>query len=172
VVLAIDASMRPDFFSLKRKMDRNISKITGNKSTEIKYFESQIDETKGTLDMIVPVVVGIEGANADALIKDISQLINLKKITEKNEDIKLKIKNKLKEIENHPSQIVFLQEIICQLEKYQQLFEEKDDEKSINYKKQIGNILGIIKKVLETKKDINIGELEEDEVFTMIKSMV
>ena len=112
VALAIDASMRPDFSSIQRKIKRNVEKVLGPKKPRVKYFQSAVDGSKKSLTMVLPVVVGVEGKNAEELINLFGEVIQLREIKDKTEQIKKKLKERLEIIANHPAQVVFLQEII------------------------------------------------------------
>jgi hypothetical protein len=122
IALAIDVTMRPDFPSsvskLEGKIDRNIAKVTGQDEhqkyippVEVKYFQSEVEDFKGRLEAIVPVVIGVEGKNADGLIVDFAKFLSLKSLANKTPEITGQIKAQRAVLERHPAQKVFLEEI-------------------------------------------------------------
>jgi hypothetical protein len=133
IALAIDASMLPKFSSVKKKIDNNIKKVVDNtKPMKVKYFESQIDGQKKKLNMIVPAVIGLEGNNANELILLLKQLLAIKETIKQGQESKSLTSRKgevQKQLEKHPAQIIFLKELIVQLEMYLKLFGDKQDER-------------------------------------------
>ncbi|MFA6354288.1 MAG: hypothetical protein WCX12_01225 [Candidatus Paceibacterota bacterium] len=168
IALAVDASMRNDYHLTTSKIRRNIKSITGEtRPTEVKYFESQIDRNKRSLRHIIPVVVGLEGNNCNQLFADFAQIIKLKRIPEKNGLQKETLHNLNEKMKTNPAQIAFLLEIQKQLEFYKNLVEKKTTEEGVN-SKQLERLIGIIDSVLSEKKDIKLGELENDGVLKTI----
>lgn len=172
IALAIDASMNPDFGSVHKKVTRNIQKMTGDdKPPRVKYFESQITGKKGPLEMIVPVVVGVEGAHARELIVLFSDILFLRKKPNKTakDSEQLKILNK--KMETHPAQIIFLEEIKEQLQTYLELSGQLNNAKFLGYQKQIRALLNIIEEILTAKTNIK-NEWEDDQVMTAISDIL
>ncbi|MEK7634758.1 MAG: hypothetical protein AAB396_02675 [Patescibacteria group bacterium] len=172
--LAIDASMKTDYYYIKSKIDRNIEKITTKEGQSgIKYFKSAIDDYKGKLENIIPIVIGVKGETVDELIDFCAQLIKLKSNKEKTDNEKTIFKEIQKKIEEHPAQFIFLEEIKMQLNMYSRLLENKNDEISNLYKQEIKDFVEIINNIIESKKDIiqNKNEIENDEIYLIIKNL-
>lgn len=182
MALVIDASMKPVFDSLERKVSRNIEKIVGNeKQAEVKYFASKVDGFKGKLSLVVPTVIGVEGDNANQLIKLFSEIIQLKNKPRQDYMDEDALDQKMREAKNHPAQIVFLREIKEQLSLYVYLIEAEmkkrhmtDREKDVKnlYKKEIIRFSGIIDDLLSQKKTIAEGALKNDGVYATIHKVV
>lgn len=154
IALAIDAS-NAKFDIIRKKMDKNISKVTGksDKAPQVKYFKSEIDpEFKGSIKNVIPVVVGMQGKNVDSLLDIYTS------------------KNANKEMERHPAQRIFLEEIRSQLEMYLKICEDNPETELTIDTPQVQSLLDIIKKVIQEKEDANIkvGYLIRDQVFQTI----
>lgn len=154
IALAIDAS-NAKFDVIRKKMDKNISKVTGksDKAPEVKYFKSEIDsEFKGSIKNVIPVVVGMQGKNVDSLLDIYTS------------------KNSNKEMERHPAQRIFLEEIRSQLEMYIKITGDSPETELAIDISQVQSLLVIIKKVIQEKEDanINVGYLIRDQVFQTI----
>jgi len=183
IALAIDVTMRPDFPSsaskLEGKMDRNIAKVTGQDEhkrfvppVEIKYFQSEIEDFKGRLETIVPVVIGVEGKNADGLIVDFAKFLELKSKANRTPEIKDQIRAKRADLENHPAQRVFLEEMKRQLEMYLIILKkQKLDEAHAVYKEKIRQVHKIIMDILASKQDVTLDRWESDGVFAQISEI-
>lgn len=172
--LAIDASMKAETYSIDKKIKSNIQKIiTKEKPLGIKYFKSAIDNRKGKLKTIIPVVVGINGEKADELTDFCAQLIKLKSNKEKTDNEKNLFKEIQKKIEKHSAQFIFLEEIKFQLNMYIRLLENKNDGTSNLYKQEIKDFIEIINNIIGLKKDIiqNRSEIENDEIYLIIKDL-
>ncbi len=168
VALAIDASMLSDFHLTTSKLRRNTESVTGKgRATEVKYFQSQVDDYKGSLTNIIPVVIGLEGNNCKQLFADFAQIIKLKKVTDKNDLQKETLHNLNEKMRTNPAQIAFLLEIKNQLEFYKNLVEKRTAEEGVN-SKQLERLIGIIDSVLTEKKEIGLGHLENDGVLRTI----
>ncbi len=173
IALGIDASMKADMATVERKVSRNIEKVVGGRPpAEVKYFESQAADFKGRLEAIVPVVIGMDGEDCDRLMGLYAQLIKLKR-QERTETIKALTREKMLEMQNHPAQRVFLEEMRLQLEMYLDLFDrESVDSRHSVYKDKVTKALGIIKEILETKVDIGTADLTNDGVWEVINEVV
>lgn len=181
LALSIDSTSRTDLFHIEEKIDRNISKILNNK-LEIKYFESQVKPFKGSIKNIVPVVVGLEGGNTNELINQFAQLIKLESIFNSSNTIATanektgakQTYNRLrKEIVKHPAQIVFLQQIRCQLSMYKNIL-LRENNGGINVKTDdIDRMRMIIDGILQDKTSINespeMANLKNDAVLNLIE---
>ncbi|MEK9174492.1 MAG: hypothetical protein AAB725_00790 [Patescibacteria group bacterium] len=173
IALGIDASMKADMATVERKVSRNIEKVVGGRPpAEVKYFESQAADFKGRLEAIVPVVIGMDGEDCDRLMGLYAQLIKLKR-QERTETIKALTREKMLEMQNHPAQRVFLEEMCLQLEMYLDLLDrESVDSRHSVYKDKVTKALGIIKEILETKVDIGTADLTNDGVWEVINEVV
>lgn len=171
IALAIDASMRPDFSSIERKILRNIERVTGPKKPQVKYFQSAVNGVKKKLTMVLPVVVGVEGKHAEELTDLFGEVIRLRGTKDRNENAKKILKEKLERIANHPAQIIFLQEIIDQLNAYAALFGARADKDSVAYGQKAKELSNVINGIMETKMDINPGVYSNDGVFLAIEEV-
>lgn len=173
VALAVDASMNSDFSALKRKIDRNIRKITNNKDEiEVKYFKSAIDDFKGKLALIIPVVIGMEGKKANELIGIFSQIMVLQAREPKSGEELKKLDQLLIEAKNHPCQVIFLKEIKEQIAFYKELLAGDKSIKAQLFMNEINSLLEIINLIIGSKKEILGGELEKDGVYLTIKNII
>lgn len=171
IALAIDASMRPDFSSIERKIRRNVERVTGPKKPRVKYFQSAIDGTKKRLTMVLPVVVGIEGRHADELTDLFGEVIRMRAVKDRPESAKQLLKEKLDSIAKHPAQVAFLQEILVQLDGYAALFAKHADHDSMAYGKKARELSAIIAGLLATKDAIELGDYAADGVLVAIEEM-
>lgn len=180
IALGVDASMRADAQTVDGKIRRNISRVTGSEEpTMVKYFRSQIQDAEGRvfegpLEAVVPVVIGIDGEDCDKLMGIFAQLVKLRRNKDRNETMRGLIREKTQEMQKHPAQRVFLEEIRMQLEMYTDLLDESSnlDDKHSSYKEKVARILGIVRDVLESKQDVEMGGLESDGIFEMVKIVV
>ncbi len=187
IALAVDASMRPNYLTVNKKISRNINKLFGKQSMEVKYFQSRITEKKGKLRTIIPVVVGIEGDNANELMKSVVQVSRLEQselakenspeITKEVKEAKRSLMDKLTK---HPAQIIFLEEIADQLKMYLALIDKRPSEKPILSKDKIQSLLDLIESIIASKEDIkkdleskrDFKGLKEDGVFGHIREVI
>lgn len=177
IVLAIDASMNPDFENVKRKVDRNLAHLTerGEERIKVKYFESQVDGFKGELEMVIPVVVGVDGGNANRLIGLFADIIELGNSKSKERSIKERYQKLIGEAREHPAQRVFLEEIKEQLVCYAAYFEGHTDKEGKLYQEEVLALLDKIEEVIAEKEyikedgTVDLGGLESDGVFLSIK---
>jgi hypothetical protein len=116
--LVLDASMKTNEEAISRKITRNINKLKENQM-RLKYFESKVDDFKGELTGILPVVIGIGGRASDDLMTSVSQILKLEENGIDSSEQKLRL-------EKNPAQLLFLNEIRIQLEMYQRLGLLKD----------------------------------------------
>lgn len=172
IALAIDASMRPDFHSIERKIKRNIERVTGPKKPQVKYFQSAVNGEQKSLTMVLPVVVGVEGRHADELTDLFGEVIRLRAVKDKTESAKKLLKEKLERIANHPAQVVFIQEIIDQLDGYAEIFSQRTDHDSVIYHEKAKELSAVMGSIIETKVDIELGTYIDDGVFLAIEEVV
>lgn len=168
IALAVDVSMRPDFSSIERKIGRNVEKVLGPKKPRVKYFQSAVNGSQKRLSMVLPVVVGVEGKHAEELADLFGEVIRMRTIKDRTESAKQLLKGKLNEIANHPTQIVFLQEIADQLDGYAALFAKQTDANSIAYGEKARELSNVIYGIIRSKIDIDPGRYGSDGVFTAI----
>lgn len=158
LVLAIDASMQPALDNVRRKINRNLDHLTGRgDKLQVKYFESVVDGFRGRLDMVVPVVVGIDAGNTNRLIGLFAEMIKLGNIKTKDRNVLERHQRQLSKAQEHPAQRAFLEEIRMQLDCYLSLLENRTDEASKLYKEEISALLDKIKAVIKEK-----GHIRED----------
>lgn len=158
IALAIDASMRPDFSSVERKMTRGISKINEGKM-KVKYFQSEIDGFKGKLTTVIPIVLGLEGDNSDKLIQLFADIQRAAQKTDPNEAAE-----KIATAKAHPAQIIFLKELLVQLEMHARLFKREGS----FIKDSLQKIKLIVENILATKETTSANELANDGVYQAI----
>lgn len=165
LALAIDTSTRGHRFSLQRKISRHSEYLTKRrKPLEVKYFQSAITGEKSRIFKIVPVVIGIEGKNANTLIDLFAQLIKLDKKSPLYQE-------KVEQARTHPVQVVFLEEIQEQFNYYLRLLEGRQDEESDFYRKEISKLSTRIEATLASKKHLDAESLRKDKVFLIIQEL-
>lgn len=182
IALSIDTTSRTDTDAIGQKIDRNISKIFSNK-LEVKYFESpDLDATsryKGAIKDVVPVVIGLEAQNVNQLITNFAHLIRL---SEQKKDQSLdpntrtraaqEYSNLRRQLEQDPSQIVFLEEVYRQLDLYHKLV-TRENNSSINVKpSSLLKLSFIVEDILNQKENIKRSPkmrlLNNDTVYNFI----
>lgn len=172
IALAIDACANPHLPSVREKMVKHFSRLTEEAGVEVKYYQSPIDGSKGAIEMVVPVVIGVEGKSVDDLIELFSSLLKLGEAPQHDKTAAARYKEKLEEAKEHPVQMIFLKEIEKQLDCYLRLLKTSSDKKSNFYKKEIEALLEKIKEITDSKKDIDFEHLTEDKIFQAIKQCV
>jgi hypothetical protein len=185
IALAVDVSMRATLSedtkksgktnSIEEKINRNILKVTDPRQRiEVKYFKSSLpgDNYKGKLTGIVPVVVGLEGENAQKLIVlfgEITALQNNEKRTPAEEET---LQKKIEEAQKHPCQAMFFHQIRKQLEMYSVLLKKEGSLKSKLFEIEVAKLFPVIDSIIEAKKDISYDSLKNDKVFSVIQRVV
>lgn len=160
IALGIDASDNP--LAIARKVEANMAKIMGKRPpAQVSYFRSQVTDYKGRLDKVIPVVIGLEG-------KNMADLVGLQNKVLRGIDSK----ETNRQLADHPVQRVLLEEISAQLKWYMKLLELGRAEHPAYEKKDIESFLAIIKELLDDKKSISLGKLDQDMVMQMIKKIV
>lgn len=172
LALAIDATMKADLTGVKKKIDRNISKLLNN-NLEVKYFESKIDNYKGKLKNVIPVVLGVEGEDADELVHKFAELIHLKKKLYKSDSDEKLISEKQDQLAKHPVQIIFLKEIKLQLDMYRHILKKENNDNIFVNTQQIDDMNSLIDGILKDKQDIEdqpeMKLLEHDAMYNLIQ---
>lgn len=164
LALGIDASMRTDIESVRKKIDRNIVKLLDKeRPAQVKYFKSQVSDYKGVITGIVPIVIGMEGKNSDSLFALFSQTRRLER-SKKNQEL---LDQKRKDLEFHPAQRIFLEQISIQLTMYKTLLEGKVEYKEVL--DQVNEMQSIIEEVRQGKEEISLDDFEDDAVSNAIK---
>lgn len=169
IALAIDATSSHEMDTVSEKMDRNIKKIFDG-DLEVKYFASQIHpEDKGAIRDVVPVVIGIESENINQLIDDVHLLIRLSKIQNKTPDQKQSYAELRNKVDNSPAQIIFIKEMVLQLEMYARMMENKG---KTDLLKQVRSLVAILKGVYDEKRAAGLKEntLASDNTFQTIRN--
>lgn len=175
VALALDASMRTDTAMVHKKVSRNIRKIfePGGYS-RVEYFESQIDNFKGRLEGVVPVVVGVDGDHCDAFLRIFADMLDLRSIkpAERTPGETDRFRQHMQTIEEHPMQEVLLEEIRLQLELYLRLMDTKVEAGGNVTREEIASILTIIREVINSKVLRHADYISEDGVLAAIADAV
>lgn len=159
MALAIDASMSQDKDIIEKKMVRGIKKLETGRM-EVKYFKSKVNDYKGKLKMVLPIVLGIESQNAQKLVHLFANIQRASGDEQKTKKIE-------KELQNDPSQIVFLKEIMVQLDMFAKLFRRAGSHTRYATEK----MHTIIEDILKQKNHIDSDDIEEDSVFKLITSI-
>jgi hypothetical protein len=158
IALAIDASMRPDFSSVERKITRGISKVNDG-NMKVKYFQSQADGFKGKLTTVIPIVLGLEGDNSDKLI---GLFADIQRAAEKSDPSE--VTEKIAQAKDHPAQVIFLREMLIQLKMYARLFKREGS----FLKDSLQKITVIVENILTQKESSAPNKLESDGVYQAI----
>lgn len=181
MAMAIDAYSGTSWNILEKKIKRNMERLAGNdESAKIEYFESQIPDKdgnyyKGPLNDLVPIVIGISGENANDLFKKFSRLLRIKDLERKLDPRELEIKRGLEnDINSHPVQLLFLEEILVQLNGYNKVIEQDPGKVSPEIQDQVNGLQDIIKSIISERED-ELGEVEKigkDRILEKMKEML
>lgn len=121
--------------NLMNKLQSNINRLSGNlPEPEIKYFENEKIKFKGGLKKIIPLVIGLDSNHTKNLIVELYKADNDKR---------------RQEMTDHPCSIVFLREIIIQLEEYEKTLQKNDPKKFLP---KIKKILPVIERIISLKE--------------------
>jgi hypothetical protein len=160
MALAIDASMSRDIDIIEKKMMRGIKKLE-SKKMEVKYFKSKVNDYKGKLDMVLPIVLGVETQNAQKLVHIFADF-------QRAQGDEKKLKKIGETLQNDPVQVIFLKEILIQLDMYAKLFRKEGSPTSYAVEK----MHTMIENILKQKSHIESDEIEQkDSVFKLITSI-
>jgi len=168
IALAIDASMSADSSVLDRKLKRNIEKIKRLEDLEVKYFQSDLEDYKGNLKGVMPIVFALDGENTNDLINLVAQN---KRLMESGRNPEIFEKTK-KELDNHACQQIFLREAKIQFEAYIRELNKMSDPKAKETVKKTEQDLEVIKKLIDSKKDIYFDNLAYDKSFSRMKELL
>jgi len=185
IALAIDVSMRASLSeeakkngkdnSVQGKIARNILKVTDpQRRAEVKYFKSSLpgDNYKGKLTGIVPVVVGLEGENAQKLITLFGEITALQKNTTRTAAEEETLRRKIQEARDHPCQAIFFLEIRAQLKMYSIILKKEGGIKGQFFAAEVDQLIPVIDSIIAAKKDISCKNLKNDKVFNVIREVV
>lgn len=165
VGLAIDTT-HTGADKIDEKMMRALDHITNEGSVSLKYFEQK--NFRGELKETIPVIVGLDDRNANAVIDTLGQVFNLLKQKERTARQNQILKEKIDVLKDHPAQVIFLRQIRAQLEMYQRVLGADQSESKKTTKEHINTILTIIKAIARDKASIELGDLEQDRVLSAI----
>jgi hypothetical protein len=164
--------MRSDYFLASTKMRRNIESVIGRndrKPTRVKYFKSRINNHKGPLEAVIPVVIGLEGKNCNELFDLMAQIIKLENQKDRNETQNNILEERKRNLAKHPAQKIFIEEIKAQLVFYRELVSEQGSGQ-IDLS-SLERLITIFNSIDEIKRDIEVGNLAEDVIFNEIKNI-
>jgi hypothetical protein len=174
IALVIDATIGKSasgasMETVRDKVERNIAKVI-NREVNMKYFKSAVDGYKGKLENIIPVVVGVEGKTAQEIITLYAEIISLKNKEPKSLEDEKKLAYKLHDAQNHPAQIVMLEQIRTQAQMYIGLLENLGEEYSA-YLQEAVKLNEISETLLMEKADIETGGYANDNVLNAIRQI-
>lgn len=170
LALVVDVTISNDFKKMEEKIRKNIESLTGKTKNRkhIKYFESPITEEKQSLNHVVPVVLALDAQHSQQLLEKFSQIKKLTSRERKNDYDRNLIRELNKEMAEYPAQMIFLKEIVVQLEHYSTII--KLDTELYD---EIQNVLTVIYEVMESKGNIKYEEIEEsDRSFKNLKRVL
>lgn len=160
IALAIDASSNLDAIpdKIKRNEDKLVNKY-GKNIPEMKYHQSAFNPNlKGSLEVIIPVVIGLESKYVHELMSASSVVRSADDASKRSPAIKDTIEeNKRKnnkKLELHPAQIIFCQQILTQLNHYLKILKYRHDETGKNYQSEIEMLLEEFKKIMSEKEKL------------------
>ncbi|MGB3988864.1 MAG: hypothetical protein WBK67_04200 [Minisyncoccales bacterium] len=160
VALAVDASTTSEIDHMERKIKRNIRRVTEDFwPLEVKYFESQINDSngnyfKGELKGLIPIVIGADRQNADRVFDIFSELISLEK--RNNKELRDERRWLREKLSRHPIQKVFFEQAEVQLQMYKSILSEKGKDTS-----EVEDLLSIVSEVSRMKEDDGFSSGEE-----------
>ncbi len=178
IALAVDASLNRKTEAIEKKIHYSTKRVLGRKDAQVdgpavvKYFHSKADpHTKGKLEGVVPVVVGVDSADCFKLIKQLAQLRELERSAKSSSLLGQKhseAKNRMKE---HPAQMIFLKEIELQLTRYLALIDSPAATEPTVKKKDLEAIKGVIAYIrgIKRKQGATIQEMSNDAVMQVIE---
>jgi hypothetical protein len=173
IALAIDVSMSS---KIEQKVDRNVRKVLGDERSEIKYFEPQTSTQypKGKLENVIPLVIGVDGRHSSEVFNSSAQLLKLEKNAESAESKNLRATleasrdAKWQELEEHPAQVIFIKEVRVQLLMYERILDGNEERADVL--SRVRKAREIVEDILESKKDIDAEDMQDDAVLDGIKS--
>ena len=177
IALSIDVSLKAS--TVHRKIFPNFLKIK-NGGAKVEFFASQIQGSnfKGEIQGVIPVAIGIDGANADAFFDRQAQMIRLEKSIDVAVDKGLKdtLQKKYDELfieaQNDPIQLVYINEILAQVIRIAE--ELRGDEKNETLFRSAEKLKRIFEDILEEKKKrgMELGVLKKDLAYLSIVGAV
>jgi hypothetical protein len=150
LALAIDATHTSRNDKLEEKFRSIKTEIEEGRLTEIEYYENSQGTYRGRLRDVPRVVVGV----------DRETLFELAGLWVNGEDEKLK---------NHPVSILFLKEMLIQLEAFKKYTEQLGEDRLVErYNTEIETIRDILNQ--SDKQKIELGKLEDDYTWQAIQA--
>ncbi|HNZ84036.1 MAG TPA: hypothetical protein PKL98_02075 [Candidatus Pacearchaeota archaeon] len=168
VALAIDASMSADSSVLDRKIKRNMERFQHLQDLGVKYFESEVEDYKGELNGVMPVVFALDGRNTNELINLTAQN---KKLIESRESAEL-LKETKRELDGHPCQQIFLREARLQFEAYLRKLEQIKSPRSEEMIQKVRQDLEVINILIDSKREIPLGNFMNDQAFSRMENLI
>jgi hypothetical protein len=183
LALAVDASTDQRTEIIREKIIRNSKKVFGThrRPPKLKYFESKIQKVKssdgkkvpyrGSLDFVVPVVVGLESSEANNLMSLYVRFLKLNQVENKNSEQKKDLTAVRAEILRHPAQAIFLKQITDQLNMYLNLAESADKKLPTKVVEQINELRTTFAdfSIEKINDGIELGKLATDPVYKEIE---
>lgn len=167
--LGIDTSVSQIQATIERKIRINFAKMKAAKDRnpiQIKYFQSEDEEYHGPLQ-VIPVVIGIGRSSLKNLLEQYKQIKTLQDKVREHPNLRPSLRTKIQEMENNPIQILLLEEIRVQLQKYARLVDHDLEKKQMAT--QIFKLQEIINGLLEEKSTIKVPEaLRQDPTYNHI----
>jgi hypothetical protein len=178
IALAVDASFNRKTEAIEKKIHYSTKRVLGRKDTQVdgpavvKYFRSKADpHTKGKLEGVVPVIVGVDSADCIKLIKQLAQLRELERSAKSSSLLGQKFSEAKERINEHPAQMIFLKEIELQLTRYLSLIDSPMATQPTVKKKDLEAIKGVIAYVrgIKRQQGATIQEMSNDAVMQVIE---
>ena len=171
VALSVDISMNSP--SVIKKVERNLDKVLAKGGAKVEFFSSRLKGGfKGELRNVIPIAIGIDGANATNLFERAAQRIRLNESIKRTKDPN--IKNALEkryndlcvEDENSPVQVAYLNEMLGQIVMYWRALKGRPEHADL--RKEVKKLYGIFAAIRESKGGIKLGELKNDTTYRSI----
>ncbi len=183
LALALDSTSDRREQVLADKLTINTKKIVGvgEKKPSVKYFESKIEKVKrpdgtkvpfrGKLDFILPVVIGLDSSHANNIMSLYARFLKLEQLQKRTPDQVKTRAELIREISNHPAQVIFLRQISEQLSMYISILEKSDHSEKDNLIPQILQLQKTFEDIQGDKIKIDPTPIEKDPVYLAIKKV-
>ena len=119
----------------------------------MKYFKSPHSRKIEHLADVVPVVLALEPERVKRLVVKTATLIELEKKASKTKEEINELVRRREELKKDPVQLVILQEIIMQLEYFNELISARNDEYSKKLRRDFEMGIKIYSEILERKRE-------------------
>ncbi len=173
IALSLDVTSAKNTDVINKKIDLCRRKAFSRNSNDrrVKYFESPIDQSHGSLDNVIPLVVGFESSTAMNLVEKAADIEDLKTKERKNELDRRKLDALKTQISTHPAQMLMLSQITAQLNFYVQ---EAKNHRGLSpaYIETISKLADKIESIYVKKIDEGIKTDHDDEVLHQIKNKI